>query len=249
MPTYRNSETIMFTSYMGIWQAIPRIWKNEMSHMPKTYDANRPVSVQWLMKDKKGTKNIREVFHRQIPLNLSKGQIKWKEELNVGEEYNWKYLYTISNTCKLNARNMYFQFQILHRTLITNKKLYQFNIKENDHCEHCDEVDTIVHLLYECRRIGDLWNDIETWLNTVLTKPVKMDKTSIILGNNGNEYITNQILIVAKHEIYKSKWTKSNISLMKIQKILKYQMELEIYIATIKKYRKLLGNGQVSTMY
>ena len=228
---------------MGIWQAIPRIWKNEMQNMPKTYEATRPVSVQWLMKDKKGTKNIREVFHQQVPLNLPKGQLKWKEEFNIGDEYNWKYLYTISNTCKLNARSMYFQFQILHRTLITNKKLYQFNIKENDHCEHCDEIDTIVHslyecrfgqskvllsppphtqdlkendhcehcdeidtivhLLYECRRIGDLWNDIETWLNTVLTKPVKMDLPSIILGNNGNEYITNQILKVAKHEIYK----------------------------------------------
>ena len=129
---------------------------------------------------------------------------------------------------------MYFQFQILHRTLITNKKLYQFNIKESDHCEHCDETDTIVHLLYECRRIGDLWNDVETWLNTVLTKPVKMDLPSIILGNNGNEYITNQILTVVKHEIYKSKWTKSSISLIKIQRILKSQMELDIYIATIK---------------
>ena len=149
--------------------------------------------------------NIREVFHQQVPLNLPKGQLKWKEELNIGDEYNWKYLYTISTTCKLNARSMYFQFQILHRTLITNKKLYQFNIKENDHCEHCDEIDTIVHLLYECRRFGDLWNDMENWLNTVLTKPVKMDLPSIIVGNNSNEYITNQILIEAKHEIYKSK--------------------------------------------
>ena len=231
----RNTgKKIMFTSYIGIWQAIPRIWKNEMHNTPKTYEATRPVSVQWLMKDKKGTKNIREVFHQQTPLNLPKGQIKWKEEFNLGDDCNWKYLYTLSNTCKLNARIMYFQFQILHRTLITNKKLYQFNIKESDHCEHCDETDTIVHLLYECRRIGDLWNDVETWLNTVLTKPVKMDLPSIILGNNGNEYITNQILTVVKHEIYKSKWTKSSISLIKIQKILKSQMELDIYIATIK---------------
>ena len=135
-----------------------------------------------------------------------------------------------------------FNFKFCIERSLPIKTLYQFNIKENDRCEHCDAIDTIVHLLYECRRIGDLWNDIENWLNTVLTKPVKMDLPSIILGNNSNECITNQILIVAKHEIYKSKWTKSAISLVKIQKILKGQMELDIYIATIKNsLPKILG--------
>ena len=73
---------------------------------------------------------------------------------------------------------------------------------------------------------------------------------SIILGNNSNDYIINQILIVAKHEIYKNKWTKTTISLVRIQKVLKGQMELDIYIAIIKTlYLELSVNGLASTMH
>ena len=61
-----------------------------------------------------------------------------------------------------------------------------------------------------------------------------MDKISIFLGNNENEIKVNQILTVTKHEIYKSKWNKTHISLLKIKKLLKSNVELDIYIGTVR---------------
>ena len=225
---------IMFTSYIGLWKAIPKEWKRELNGIPKFFNITRPQCISLLTKDKKGTRSIREMFHKGEGLEIPKGQQKWIDELNINVELDWKLLYTLPKKCKLNARSMYFQFQILHRTLITNHKLYQFNIKEDELCEHCGQVDTIVHLLYECCRIRDLWTDLVNWLNIILATPVIISKESIILGDKKNNTIINPIFIVKKHEIYKSKWKKTSINLIKIQNILKSQMELDIFIGTMK---------------
>ena len=59
-----------------------------------------------------------------------------------------------------------------------------------------------------------------------MAKPVTciMNKISVFLGNKENEVIVNFILTVTK--IYKTKWNQTNISLLKIKKILKNHMEL-----------------------
>ena len=125
-------------------------------------------------------------------------------------------------------------FTVPHRSLITNKKLYQFSIKDSDDCEHCGNTDTITHLLYKCDRISHLWKELEHWLNTLMADPVILDETSVLIGNPGNELIVNYIYIITKHKVYKSKWNKTNIKILKIKRILRSHMELNIYLGMIK---------------
>ena len=54
------------------------------------------------------------------------------------------------------------------------------------------------------------------------------DKNSILLGNTNNEVIVNYIILTTKHEIYKSKWNKTKLTLTKLKHIFKNQMDLEI---------------------
>ena len=69
-----------------------------------------------------------------------------------------------------------------------------------------------------------------------------LDKKSILLGNSKNELIVYNIITINKHEIYKSKWTKTKLNLIKLKKIFKTQMELEICLGTIKNnLPKVLG--------
>ena len=131
----RTGSRIMFTEYIGLWSAIPRTWKNEGITNERNYNIDKPINIRTLTMDKKGTINIRKILHEQTQGIMPTGQQKWVEDFNLDENTDWKYLYTLTKQCKLNARASYFHFQILHRTLITNRKLFQFSIKDNDQCE------------------------------------------------------------------------------------------------------------------
>ena len=129
-------------------------------------EVTRPLPIIWLTKDKKGTRNIGNVWKlNEQP--ILKGKNKWVEELNMDDTENWDYLFMLPIKCKLNARSTYFQMQILHRTLVTNRKLMQFNIRDNEKCDNCNDTETISRLLYECQNARRIWENIEQWLRGI----------------------------------------------------------------------------------
>ena len=71
-------------------------------------------------------------------------------------------------------------------------------------------------------------------LEAISPNTMYFDKKSILLGNSKNEIIVNYIIMITKHEIYKSKWNKVKLNPIKLKHIFKVQMELEIYLGTIK---------------
>ena len=85
-------------------------------------------------------------------------------------------------------------------------------------------------MLFECNRVNRLWVELQNWLSTIMNKPPVINTHSVILGNRDNETIINYVILITKHEIYKSKWNKSNISIMKLKNVLKHHMNLDIYI-------------------
>ena len=56
------------------------------------------------------------------------------------------------------------------------------------------------------------------------------------------DIISNYVFIVTKHEIYKAKWNNSRVTLIKIKRILKYSMDIDMYLGRIKNtLPKILG--------
>ena len=81
-----------------------------------------------------------------------------------------------------------------------------------------------------------------------MNKPPVINTHSVILGNRDNETIINYVILITKHEVYKSKWNKSNRSIIKLKNVLKHYMNLYIYIGTIRNsLPKTLGKW--SAMY
>ena len=141
----------------------------------------------------------------------------------------------------MNARTRFFHFQTMHRTVMTNKKLYQFNMRDNALCDVCQEQETISHLLYECPNIRILWQELQEWLGINLTSTLHFDKTSVLLGNQNNEHITNTLIIITKHEIFK-KCKARPLHLRQLKLIFKAIMQTELYLGTVKNQRaKALG--------
>ena len=237
----QTGKNIMFTTYFALWKALPGQWKNSLNGIPNTQEVYRPKQIEWLCKDKKGTQNIRKIWEPDVPPELP-SQTKWVNELNRGAIMSWKPLFLLPIQSKLNARYKYFQIQILHRTLVTNRRLKLFNIREDETCDNCDEVETISHLLYECHVARNLWREVQSWLSIISPNTFDLDKKSVLLGNTKNEIIINYIIILTKHKFYKSKWNRNKLTILKLKHIIKQQMDLEIYLGTIKNnLPKVLG--------
>ena len=172
------------------------VWKRELENSIKDNNMRIRANIALITLDKKGPKNIRKVWVKKDDENIPAGQIKWTNEFGIND---WKYLYSIPFKCKMNARLIYFQYQVLHRSLITNKKLLQFGIKDNGLCERCGEEETISHLLFLCQQQRVLWQEVTRWLNSIFNNTIFTDEQSITLGNKNNELIINYIFIVVKH--------------------------------------------------
>ena len=139
--------TLMFTTYFAIWKALPKEWKTEIEISERDYNINFPGNIALIIKDKKGTSSIRNIWTHASNIIPPTAQDKWDLEYGVND---WKFLYQLSHKCKFNARIIYFQYQILHRSLVTNKKLEQFGIRDNNLCDECGAIETIPHLLFNC---------------------------------------------------------------------------------------------------
>ena len=97
----------------------------------------------------------------------------------------------VANICKVVPLASFFHCQVLHRTIITNKKLHLFNLRNDDLCDTCQTVDTISHLLYECQNTENVWRELLPWLSQRFNSTIYLDKASSLLGNPKNEPIVN----------------------------------------------------------
>ena len=114
------------------------------------------------------------------------GQEKWIDELALNNETNRQKSYQLATNCNANARIRFFQYQILHRSLITNRKLHIFNLIDTEKCDNCDMVETITHLLIDCKEVEKIWTELGRWINHIINERVQLDKRSILLGNPEN---------------------------------------------------------------
>ena len=232
---------IMFTVYFALVNAIPRMWKDELLIKPRNYDVKPPPPMQKLFQCKKGTSAIRRMWSDKVDTNIPIGQIKWATEF-APVNIDWNFCYTVANKYKLNACTRISHFQVLHRTVMTNKKLNPFNLKQKDLCDICNVTDTISYLLYHCQNASQIWQQLFAWLGRNLTSIIYTDETSTLLGNPANESIVNTLFLMTKEAILKSRCKNTILNFRHLLLTFKDQMQIEIYIGTVKNnLAKVLG--------
>ena len=187
-----SGNKLPFTLYHSLWSAIPTPLKIYMKDKEVTYYLRYPESISVILRDQKGTTSIREIMNKGAS-NQSTGLLKWTEELAMNSETNWQHIYTIPKKCNVNARIRFFQYQVLHRSLLTNRKLSLFNLIDTEIWDNCDKVETVTHLLLECQQLDNLWRGIEGWIHLNINEKVIFNKRSILLGSPENSTIVNYI--------------------------------------------------------
>ena len=199
---------LMLTTYFALWKGIPSVLKDQLKNVPRDPNLQEPPIVNYLKKCKKGTSVIRHVWETKNVENISIGQRKWSEELTLNDEEDWEFIFTISKQCHLNANIIFFHFQVIQRTIMTNKKMYQFNLRDNDQCDECQVSEDITHLLFDCPIALYIWEHLQNWLFDATNKWYHFDKKSILLSNKENGPLINTLILLTKHELYKKSGKK-----------------------------------------
>ena len=192
-----------------------------------------------ILKDAKGCKQIYNTFINGLKVNF-KCIEKWNHLLpiNVSESV-WKNVCNFNWKCTQDVKLRWFQFRLLNRILCTNLLLVKIGRSENPKCTFCNKVnESIVHLFWECEYIVKYWNDFQCWVNNQLNTNISLKKEMILFGKYiGKDYIFNNILLIMKFNIYRSRVNKEKPSFISGKKELHsfYKQEHFMYSANMKK--------------
>ena len=155
---------------------------------------------------------------RELYAHLVKQQLdtptsyaKYSQYVDQLTEIEKKNMFILPRICTQDNELKEFQYKVLHRYLPTNTLLIKMNRIETKTCTFCNLYDeTIIHLLYECLCVKDIWFGIQRVLEYILCEPVNLTCIDVIfgyrldqLGKKSNEI--NAIILNTKMYIWKCK--------------------------------------------
>ena len=116
-----------------------------------------------------------------------------------------------------------FKFKLIHRTIVTQKELFRFDIKADDECVYCGNRDSIRHSFIECMFTRMFTQKVLNWF----------DQVNALFGITASSHDTtiigkfNYTALIMRHYIYSAKLNSLAISFQDfISKLLiKYNLE------------------------
>lgn len=100
-------------------------------------------------------------------------------------ENEWEQYFTIPYNVTVNKKLISFQFQILHRILFTNSRLFISKILDTEMCSFCHEPnESISHLFYGCLHARKIWITIQEKLKNLCDIDVCFNEHTVIFGCN-----------------------------------------------------------------
>ena len=196
---------INFMAYHAMIQTIPTAWNVEIRQYGKKLNSIKNNNLEII----KSLRKPNKYFYLLLIENLQQtttivSHTKWEEILEENQ-LNWDYHHSLPFKITVETKLQTFQFKILHRILVTNKKLLLFKIRINDRCTFCEiNKETITHLFWNCHHVKSIWLQTEDWINEITHSRLKLNQRTIILGDpeiDENKPM-NHILLIIKYYIY-----------------------------------------------
>ena len=134
-----------------------------------------------------------------------------------------------------------FHWKTLHHAIYTETRLQKMS-KSNGVCKLCEnENETICHMLMECEKVQNVWEQIEHLLSQLLQTNVNLSLKDIVFGKLGHQSTT---VIFTNFIIYNSKWI-----IWKHRNNVRYGKEIvkdsKIIYSHVLKYCKKISNDFV----
>ena len=211
-----------FLQWTSLCQSIPKAWRNVIQ-------GKEPL-LEWKMENtgkvKLGAKiksfwdaDFKSLYAelKKKKYDISKAHRDTTQMYNFNLD-NWKQIYAMPHTLKVDNRIKELQYKILHRFVATNKLLHKIGKRDSPRCNHCFlYTETIQHMFYECNTIRNFWFKVEEYLQDSLNIRVVLLEKDILYCHSDQEdkklySLINKTILLGKHFIYKSKLKEKEIT-------------------------------------
>jgi len=155
--------------------------------------------------------STKELYYILLPSKTVQipSKLYWANKFE-GVDINWKYWFKMNFDNKQLPRGCKdFNWKVFHGQINCESRLQRMSLSDGKCRICCVKVENMVHLLYECDGISEIWTDIEGIINDLIyDKNIKIDLFVIFPGlldvNNEEESkLVNVILSITRWEIWK----------------------------------------------
>ena len=151
-------------------------------------DLQPPEFVKHIAKlSPKSKKNLSKIYSLLSKTNSIHIPIqKWEKDLNISFDPDF-WTQICGNTFKMtkNTNLQLIQFKVLHRTHITQYKLYKMGFSQTDICTQCTQntADTYFHALWLCTPVYQFWSTVTQKLSNILDCRIPQSPNLCLIGD------------------------------------------------------------------
>ena len=224
-----------YLRYLQLIKSIPLYMTNEL----KNIDISQPSVRTSLLENIKTRKKITKfLYNKCITKNIQEVNHKEKWENLFNKPLDWKEIYKMPYIATIDTCIQAFQYKLINRIIPTNTYLFKCKLTNSNLCDLCScDIETIVHLFWECPVIQHLWSNLKSFLQSKGIT-IELNLSTVLLGvNTKTNYSSNNFLILLmKYFIYCSKYRKviPNFQLFKSYLNARINVEREIAISKNK---------------
>ena len=128
-----------------------------------------------------------------------------------------------------------FQYQLLHRAVITNVHLAHWGLKSSNMCSFCGLFkETYTHLFVMCDHVKELWLYIEQYMNKISKEPLSFDVDTVMVNRivpDDPYHVKNYVCLITKQYIYRQRCLGKNLNPPELKSLLIETQNIEKYIA------------------
>ena len=135
----------------------------------------------------------------------------WLNKFNIQiTSEHWLTVIRATKETRLRALH----WKILHNIYPTNILLSKMKVKENENCEWCNCTDYMEHFFVECKKVKNLWKEIEIRLQICAGQKLNLKESDILLGFNSINLtqqqvnFINHVILIGKLTVSKFKYGK-----------------------------------------
>ena len=223
---------INFLDFYSLLNSIPEGWRKQVKGKDRLVNVEN-CTLNCILGKKKVCAYVYSQLIRRLCNECSNvRREKWEKVLgNQLEDSEWRKAFTSLFQATVCSKLRSFQYEIVQRTLVTNKFLYLCRKLDSDKCTLCKRgSETIEHLFWECKVAKKLWDQLCHILSPYIDLYQSLSKQCVLLGANEkiNQNLVNHIIIAVKRYIYVQRCMQRQISAYGALAFIKEQYRLDV---------------------
>jgi len=239
---YKKKHPLLWFEIMQISSSFPKSWKeawkkrvNKKANISNMY----PIKCNmWKLPENITTKEIRHRLTKQAFSDKLETleHIEKRHNVVIPQDVRNPFEEIQKITKEETLRNV--QFKMLHNIYPTAKHLHKWGLVESPLCAHCNEPETLIHVIHDCDIAQQSITNIKALIKELTGEDISINKTDMLLGVNdvfSLSNVLNCILVLIKRRLVLQRENKIPLTENDIKNLIQTQFAKEKYIAIKQK--------------